>query len=332
MKCVYLSFALYSALAFGQTAAPGAPATPQATPATPQATPTQLAPDAVVAKVGGKPVTVADVRKIMLALPPEVQQAFAQNPKNALQSLFMIDYLRTEAEKSNLAEKSPYKEQLEFQRSQMLAQAAASSHQNAIAVTEEEEQKRYEEKKSQFDVAKIRAIHLTFSDLKTPASQNAAPGEKKMTEVEAKAKAENLVKQIRAGADFAELAKANSDEKNSAAKGGEFGSIRRGDTIPEDIKTAIFALKPGEVSDPIRQANGFYILKVDERTTQSFKDVQPQIAQEIKQERYQQWMQGLQKQFEVTIENPAFFGQQKTGAATPTSEKPSVTAPVSARN
>jgi parvulin-like peptidyl-prolyl isomerase len=309
MKCLYLSLAL-SALALGQAPAPVAPATPQATPAQSSAQP-QLAPDAVVAKVGNKPITVADIRKIMLALPPEVQNAFSQNPKNALQSLFMIDYLRTEAEKNNLADKSPYKEQLEFQRSQMLAQAAATSHQNEISVTEADEQKRYEEKKTQFDVAKIRAIHLTFTDPKAPAAQNTAPGPK-ITEAEAKAKADDLVKQLRGGADFAQIAKANSDDKNSAEKGGEYGSIRRGDNIPADIKTTIFALKPGDVSDPVRQPNGFYILKVDERATQAFKDVQPQLAQEIKQERYQQWMQGLQKQFEVSIENQEFFGQKKS--------------------
>ena len=328
MKCLYVCLSFSAALALAQGVAPQTPAAAQPSPATP----TQLGPDAVVAKVGGKPVTVADIRKMMLALPPEVQQAFGQNPKNALQSLFLIDYLRAEAEKNNLAEKSPFKEQLEFQRSQMLAQAAASSHQSAITVTEAEEQKRYEEKKSQFDVAKIRAIHLSFADPKAGAAQPPAPGEKRMSEAEAKSKAEDLVKQIRSGADFAELARTNSDEKNSASKGGEFGAIRRGDAIPEDIKTAIFALKPGEVSDPIRQANGFYILKVDERTTQSFKEVQPQIAQEIKQERYQQWMQGLQKQFEVTIENPAFFGQQRTGGAAPAPGKPAVGAPASANH
>jgi parvulin-like peptidyl-prolyl isomerase len=265
----------------------------------------------VVAKVGNKPITAADIHKILLGLPPEVQNAFSQNPKNALQSLFMIDYLRSEAEKNNLADKSPYKEQLEFQRSQMLAQAAAVSHQNEISVTEADEQKRYDEKKSQFDVAKIRAIHLTFTDPKAPAAQNAAPSSK-TTEAEAKAKADGLVKQLRGGADFAEIAKAQSDDKNSAEKGGEFGNIRRGDNIPQDIKTTIFALKPGDISDPVRQPNGFYILKVDERSTQAFKDVQPQLAQEIKQERYQQWMQGLQKQFEVSIENQAFFGQKKS--------------------
>ena len=320
MKCLYLSLVL-SALAFSQAPDSVAPATPHATPATPQSPAPQLAPDAVVAKVGDKPITVADINRIMVALPPEVQGAFSQNPKNALQSLFMIDYLRSEAEKNNLAEKSPYKEQLELQRSQTLAQAAALSHQSGISVTEADEQKRYEEKKTQFDVAKIRAIHLTFTDPKAPAAQNAAPAIK-VTETEARAKADDLVKQLRGGADFASIAKAQSDDKGSAEKGGEFGSIRRGDNIPQDIKNAIFALKPGDISDPVRQPNGFYILKVEDRTTQAFKDVQPQLAQEIKQERYQQWMQGLQKQFEVSIENQSFFGQKKSSIP-PTLQSPS---------
>jgi hypothetical protein len=66
----------------------------------------------------------------------------------------------------------------------------------------------------------------------------------------------DLVKQLRDGADFAELAKKNSEDKNSAASGGDFGVLRRGDRIPEEIKTAVFALKPGEVSDPDPSADG----------------------------------------------------------------------------
>jgi parvulin-like peptidyl-prolyl isomerase len=322
MKCLYLSFALSSALVFGQATTPAAPPAPATSDAAPSAPP-QLAPDAVVAKVGGKSLTVAEVRKLTAALPPEAQQAFAKNPKAALQSLYVIDYLKTEAEQNKLPEKSPLKEQLEFQRAQLLAQATAASHQAAVTVTDEEVAKRYEDTKADYDTAKIRAIHLSFSDPQAIAANVSVAGgktaldtDKKPSEAESKAKAEELVKQLRAGADFAKVAEENSDDKGSAAKGGEFGTIRRGDNIPADIKDAIFALKPGEISDPIRQVNGFYIIKVEERGAQPLTEVQSKIAQEMKQERFKQWFEGVQKQFDVTIENPAFFGI-KAGSAAP---------------
>ena len=239
MKCLYLSLVLSSALVFGQTATPSAPATPEtpsATAAQPAA-PEQVAPDAVVAKVGEKSVTAAELRKMLAGLPQEAQQAFAKNPKSALQSLYMIDFLKAEAEQKKLAETSPFKEQLEFQRTQMLAQAAAASHQTDITVSKEDVEKRYEETKADYDTAKIRAIHLSFSDPKVVNANVSMAGkepsggldsEKKPTEAEAKAKAEDLVKQVRGGADFAKLAEENSDAKASAAKGGDFGTVRRG--------------------------------------------------------------------------------------------------------
>jgi parvulin-like peptidyl-prolyl isomerase len=326
MKCVYLSLLLSSALVFGQATAPGSAATPAAPGATPDASaaPEQVAPDAVVAKVGAKSVTAAELRKLLAGLPPEAHQAFAKNPKAALQSLYLIDFLKTEAEQKKLAETSPYKEQIEFQRSQMLAQAAAATHQAEMTVSNEDVEKRYEETKADYDTAKIRAIHLSFTDPKLVTAnvsmadktpKGALDKEAKPSEADAKAKADGLVKELRAGADFAKLAQENSDEKKSAAKGGEFGTVRRGDNLPPEIKNAIFALKAGEVSDPIHQPNGFYIIKVDERGTQPLSEVQSTIAQAMKQERYKQWLEGVQKQFDVTIENPSFFGMKTTADA-----------------
>jgi peptidyl-prolyl cis-trans isomerase C len=311
MKYLFLPLSLFALAAFAQApaAAPKAPALSLAT---------NVPPETVVAKVGDKPMTAAEIRKLMSTLPSDLQQAFLQNPKNAMQSLFLLDYLTKEAEKSNLANTSPYKEQLAMQRMQVLAQAEVSRRSEQVVVTDAELQKRYDADKSKFDSAKIRAIYIGFTDPKNPpkAEKGEAPA-KTLTEAEAKAKADSIVKQARTGGDFAELAKNNSDDKGTAVKGGDYGTMRRGDKIPEDIKTAIFALKAGEVSEPLHQPNGFFIVKADERGVQPFKDVQPQLASELKQERFNEWMKALQKQFEVTIENDAFFGAKPPAAVTP---------------
>jgi peptidyl-prolyl cis-trans isomerase C len=250
MKYLFLPLSLFALAAFAQApaAAPKAPALSLAT---------NVPPETVVAKVGDKPMTAAEIRKLMSTLPSDLQQAFLQNPKNAMQSLFLLDYLTKEAEKSNLANTSPYKEQLAMQRMQVLAQAEVSRRSEQVVVTDAELQKRYDADKSKFDSAKIRAIYIGFTDPKNPpkAEKGEAPA-KTLTEAEAKAKADSIVKQARTGGDFAELAKNNSDDKGTAVKGGDYGTMRRGDKIPEDIKTAIFALKAGEVSEPLHQPNG----------------------------------------------------------------------------
>ncbi|MBP9827293.1 peptidyl-prolyl cis-trans isomerase [Candidatus Saccharibacteria bacterium] len=75
----------------------------------------------------------------------------------------------------------------------------------------------------------------------------------------AKAKADDLLNQIKGGADFAELAKKNSED-SSAANGGDLGFIEKGQTVTE-FEEAAYALKAGEVSGVVKTQFGFHIIK-----------------------------------------------------------------------
>ena len=88
--------------------------------------------------------------------------------------------------------------------------------------------------------------------LRGSSQESAADAKKTLTEAEAKAKIDDLKKQIEAGADFGKLAKENSDDKDSAAKDGDFGLIKKNSPYPEAIKKTVFELKPGQVSEPLR--------------------------------------------------------------------------------
>jgi peptidyl-prolyl cis-trans isomerase D len=94
-----------------------------------------------------------------------------------------------------------------------------------------------------------------------------------------KAKAEDILKQLHNGGDFAELAKKNSEDPGSAEKGGELGWIVRGQTVPNFEKTA-FSLKPGETSGLVETEYGYHIIQVEAKQqahTQSFDEVKPQL-------------------------------------------------------
>jgi len=81
----------------------------------------------------------------------------------------------------------------------------------------------------------------------------------------AKKKADALYAQIKGGADFAALAKVNSDDKDSKVNGGDLGSIKRGDGIfPKEFEDALFGLaKTGEVSEPVEiKPFGYHIIKL----------------------------------------------------------------------
>lgn len=100
----------------------------------------------------------------------------------------------------------------------------------------------------------------------------------------AKAKADALVKQLRAGGDFAALAKANSQDPGSASNGGDMNWVDRGATV-KPFDEAAFTIPLNTISDPIRSEEfGFHIIKVLERRPagyRTFEEVRPQLSFQV---------------------------------------------------
>jgi peptidyl-prolyl cis-trans isomerase D len=107
------------------------------------------------------------------------------------------------------------------------------------------------------------------------------------TDAAAKAKAEDLLKQIKAGGNFAELAEKNSDDPGSKSQGGELGWLDRGKTVPEFDKTA-FSLAPGQTSGVIKTQFGYHILQVEDKTTaheRPLSEVKAEIVPVLEQQK-----------------------------------------------
>ena len=304
---------------------PGDPVAPanqgQLTPRGPVAI-AQQDPNRVVAQVNGQNVTAAQALKMLQAMPANEMQRFQQGGgglPTALQQLFMMQHLAEIATQQHLDQKDPWKSQLEFYRDNMLAQAYVSQISNAANPSSQEVKSYFDQHPQEFQDAKLSAIIINF----IPAGAAPAPGATNAkTETQAKAKADAAVKKIRGGANFTDVVKTDSDHKPSADKGGELGTFSP-DKLPKEISDPVFKLKPGEITDPIREANGFYILKLDSLSKKTFEQAQADIVNTLKQDQVRKMLDQTNQQYQVQVRDAAFFNLPGTaGAATPSLAHP----------
>jgi peptidyl-prolyl cis-trans isomerase D len=139
----------------------------------------------------------------------------------------------------------------------------------------------------------VRASHIL---LKTEGADEAA----------VKAKAEALLKQAKGGADFAELAKKNSED-SSAAQGGDLDYFGRGRMVKEFDEVA-FSLAPGTISDLVKTQFGYHIIKVVDKkaaSTRSLADVRAPITAQLAYERAQAQAGELANTLAKEIAKPA---------------------------
>jgi parvulin-like peptidyl-prolyl isomerase len=277
--------------------------------ATPVAPVAELPPDTIVVTVAGKGYTAKQITDMLGGLPPQALAQVSQNPQPAMESLFLIRKLSDEALAAKLDKESPHKEAIEATTRQYLANAMVQEHNNKVVVSPAEQEAYYEKNKDRYETASISVIYISYSN--NPAPPTDPKAKKPLTEAEAKAKAEKLSAELKAGADFAKLAQENSDDKESAAKGGAYATIKRSENFPPAIKEAVFKLEAGQVSEPVRQANGFYILKRTAKNVQPYVEVRDQLFQQLKNEKFTTWMQDLRKNNAVKIEKPEFFSPKR---------------------
>jgi peptidyl-prolyl cis-trans isomerase D len=122
-------------------------------------------------------------------------------------------------------------------------------------------------------------------------------------DVKIKATAEDLLKQIKSGGDFAELARKNSEDPGSATKGGDLGWIARGQTVKPFEDTA-FSLKPKEISGLVKTEYGYHILQVldhEQAHQRTFDEVRAQLSEEFRKQRASQVMQDLPDRLQTAL-------------------------------
>jgi len=250
----------------------------------------------------GTKMTLGEFQALIPLLPELYRNTAQQDPTKFMNLLALFKKEAAEVDRQKLADQSPYKQGLDFVIMEAKARLYVQESQVSLTVSPEELEKYYNEHKDPFRRVEVSGIMVAFGNTAGAAPANASRvAPKARTEEESKAKAEKLAAQIRAGADFAKLVQSDSDDVTSKEKGGKLGVWKMTDNVPDDLRAAVLSVKEGEISDPIRQGGGYWIVHVDSVSYQPLDEVKDAIFSQLKQEKAEQWIKDLYKNVHVDL-------------------------------
>ena len=244
------------------------------------ATISALLPAAAVAQnittVNGKPVPKARVETLIQQVTKSGQQQ--RSPELEAQvkdEVVRREIFMQEAEKRGIPQSADYKAQMDLARQMLLIRGLMGDFRTKNPVGDAEAQAEYDKFKAANSGSEYRARHI-------------------LVEKEEDAKA--LIAKLKAGANFEELAKANSKDTGSAANGGDLDFANPNNFVPEFSK-AMTALQKGEMTqEPVKSQFGYHIIKLEDirpATFPAFDDVKAQIKQRLEQQKMAEFQQGL---------------------------------------
>ena len=267
----------------------------------------------VIGKAGDFVLREADLERLLSYQSPEALQKLQADPAQRaeiVRQLLLTKAVAARSRKEGFDKKPEVKEELSYVIDNYLADQYLRKVVTAdVTIPEEELKKYYTEHEKDFLVPEsARVRHIYFE-----AAKDATPEVKE----KAKSKAEAVLKQLKDGADFAAVARASSEDAESAAKGGDLGVLTPGKTNSKEFETAAFALKAGETSPVVETPFGYHIIRVDERTehrTASFDEAKDYIRSTLKgqfeQKKAREFLDKLAKEagLEVVQQAPAATG------------------------
>lgn len=284
-------------------AAPAIGSFAQEAPAPEAAAPAEIAPETVVATVGGEEITEADLSfaaedlaQDLAQMPAEERRAFL------LRVLIDMKVMAGAAETAGMDQTELFAQRLNYLKERALRRAYFA---DAIAgqVTEEAVRAEYDKVVADFQPQEeVRARHIL---------------------VETKEEADAIKAELDAGGDFATIAQEKSIDPGSGANGGDLGFFAKGMMVPE-FETAVFALaNPGDVSAPVQSQFGWHIIKLEEKRESSppaFEQVAPQIQQQVLMRVFNEKVEELMAGVTVEVTDPelkATMDAQDAAQATP---------------
>ena len=222
-------------------------------------------------------ITARDVQSDSLRMPEEMRGSVLSRPKTVSQiatNLYVRRVLANKAQAVGLESDPSVATALEIARDKILSDALLAKidkeSEPSGTVAEGQARNIYKAKPERFQAPEqVQVRHILIAGTGTVV----------------RAQAEKVLEELKAGANFEQLAKERSADPGSASKGGDLGLFARGRIVPE-FDEAAFALKqPGDISGIVETKFGFHILKLDARRPagmRTYEEVREELIKEVR--------------------------------------------------
>lgn len=263
--------------------------------------------EGVVARIGDTEVGEQEIRVALDGLDERERATVAKDPallNQVVRSMLIQRIVLKQAANEKWVQKPEIAAQLERARRSTITESYLKSQaeKSGAAPSDAELRQAYESAKDSLFVPKQFQLAQIFIAIPQDGGKEA--------EAKAKAKLDGVTKSLsHTGADFSSIARLNSDEPNSASKGGEIGWLLEKQIQPE-IRAKIATLKKDAATAPLRLADGWHIVKivdVKEGYTPPFEEVRAAIAEKVRTERVKTATQAYLSQ--LIQENPVVINE-----------------------
>ena len=262
--------------------------------------------DRVVMRVGNQQLTEREMDAIVRNLPQAFQRAVGTQGMKVVGDQFSVLLALAQKAKSDGLDRTPeFRQRVELQRLQWLAQDEYQKMASEAKVSPEEVSQFYQQNQPQFEQVEIRQVSVR----KKPAGGDAnAPG---LPEAEAKARAEVIRQALASGQDAAAVAE-QYNMPDVVFLDPTPHPIHRGQ-LPGEMDQIAWTLKDGEVSKIQDNPTNYYFIQVVKHEHQELKDVSSGIEGRIRRQAFEKQLETLKQQANIWLD-PEYFGPPKPPA------------------
>ena len=266
--------------------------------------------DKVVMRVNGEAVTESEFNAFVQQA-PEQMQAFYASPegrRTLAEQLVKLKSLEQEGRKLGVEADPEAASRIEMARANIIA--AYTLQKLMPQPNEQALRAEFEKQKKNYDTLQLSHIVVAYIGGAIPPKSGPP-----LSEADAMKKAQGIEAKLRSGADFAQVARSDSDDVNSGSEGGRLGEVSPA-SLPPEVQSAVANLKPQQVSQPVKSPYGIHIFKSGPHTSRGYDQMKATFAAKLQRDAAEATLMRLQKSAKVDLD-PKFFPPESAPAAPP---------------